>query len=44
MRLRIRCELSVWKSSCLNVFIGGNGDKLVIHLPAPAEARSGSQA
>ena len=43
MRLRFRCDLSVWKGSCLNVFDGESGDRLVIQFPAP-KARSVSQA
>ena len=27
MRLRIRCELSLWKSSCLKMFVGESGDR-----------------
>ena len=33
MRLRIRCELAVWKDSCLNVLDDGSGDRLVTHRP-----------
>ena len=38
MRLRIRCELSMWKGSCSNVFNGESGARFI----SPREQRRGA--